>query len=44
MKQKVVITMECCSELVGEILAAASRVAKTRNGEVTVTSVEEKKP
>ena len=44
MKQTVQITIECDSEMVGEILAAANLAAKKRGKTVLVTSVEDKKP
>jgi len=43
MNRKVVITMECDTELVGEILAAASLAGKKHGKDVVVTSVEEKR-
>lgn len=42
MNRKVVITMECDTEIVGEILAAASLVGKKRAKDVVVTQVEER--
>ena len=43
MKQTIQIVLECESEIVGEVLAAANFAAKKRGKSILVSSIEEKK-